>query len=204
MDTGVPNPMNNAGACATDLWMGGGYTGFDLNYQPPGATGGSCSSSATADPSTVSYAAHDTECTPDTPLCTGGGQCMPGLPASYSVCIEQSGDQGCPGNTFTQKHLVGTGASFGCSGGCNCALPTNITCTGTFTLYTNGNCTGSPYPLPVSSAGMCVAPTMSTKDNYNSYHYVPNALPTQSCTPTGSSNPTGLQLTNETTICCAP
>jgi hypothetical protein len=51
---------------------------------------------------------------------------------------------------------------------------------------------------------MCVAPTMNTKDNYLSYHYAPAPLPTQSCTPTGSSSATNLQLTNQTTICCAP
>jgi hypothetical protein len=203
MDTGIPNPMNNAGACATDLWTGGGYSGYELGYRPPAATGGACSSSATADPSSVTYAAQDTECTPTTPLCTAGMPCMPNLPAAYSVCIEQNGDQNCP-TTFTQKHVVGTGVSFNCASGCGCTWPMNLTCTGTFTLYTNNNCTGSPYAFPVSSAGMCVAPMQSIKDNYASYHYAPAPLATQTCTPNGSSAATNLTLTNQTTICCAP
>jgi hypothetical protein len=202
--TGSPNPMNNAGPCATDLWRGGMYPTFDLKYIPPASTGGACSTSATADPSSVSYAAQDTECTPSTPLCTAGMNCMPNLPSGYSVCIERSGDQNCPATTFTQKHLVGTGATFDCGMGCGCTFPTNLTCTGTFKFYTDHKCMNGEYDLPVSSAGECVAPKMGIQNNYNSYHYASDPLARQSCTTTGSSSATNLQLTNQTTICCAP
>jgi len=203
--TGIPNPMNNNGACATDIYMGGGFAGFDLNYQPPASTGGSCSTTATANPSSVSYAAQDTECTPSTPVCVDGMPCTPGsFPSGYSVCIEQNGNQSCPMTTFTQKHVVGTGVSFGCGTGCICQWPMNLTCTGTVKLFTDGSCTMGEYDLPASSAGMCVAPKSGIQDSYRSYHYAPAALPTQSCTSTGSSGATNLTLTNETTICCAP
>lgn len=202
--TGIPNPLNNGGACATDLWTGGGYDTYDLGYQPPAATGGACNTSATADPNSVTYSAQDTYCNPSTPLCMANMPCTPNLGTGYSVCIEQAGNQNCPGTTFTQQHVVGSGSNFGCTTGCGCTWPMNATCTGTVKLYTDGKCMNMEYDVPVSSAGMCYAPMAGIQNNYNSYHYVPDALPPQSCSSTGTSSPTNLTLTNPVTICCAP
>ena len=89
--------------------------------------------------------------------------------------------------------------------GCGCTFPTNLTCTGTFKFYTDNKCMNGEYDLPVSSgAGMCVAPKTGIQNNYMSYHYAPDPLAAQTCSTTGSSSATNLQLTNQTTICCAP
>ncbi len=201
---GVPGTMNNGGSCATDMWNMGGYDTYDLGYQPPGATGGSCSFSATPNPGSVNYAAADTICTPDTPVCTANMPCTPGFGTGYSVCIEQSGTQNCPGTTFTQQHIVGDGSNFMCGNGCGCTFPMNATCTGTVTLWTDNKCMMNPYSVPVSSAGTCYAPMQGIQNNYQSYHYVPDPLPPQTCSTTGSSSPMNLTLTNPVTICCAP
>lgn len=203
--SGQPSTMNNAGPCATDMYTGGMYPTLDLEYIPPAPSGGACTTSATADPASVTYAAQDTYCTPNAPLCTANMPCMPNLGGQYSVCIEQDGNQSCPAMTFTQKHLVGSGSNFGCGTGCGCTLPSGVACTGKMELFTDNKCmTTTPYDVAASSNGMCVAPMGGEANNYQSYHYVPDPLPPQSCTSTGSSSATNLQLTNPQTICCAP
>jgi hypothetical protein len=156
--------------------------------------------SATPDTSTVTYAAHDTTCTPTTALCMPNMPCMPPIPSSYQVCIAQNGIQACPTTTFTQQHVVGTGVTFGCGTGCGCQWPS--TCTGTMQLFTDSSCMNGEYDVQASSAGLCVAHGSGEADSYNSYHYVANQ-PNVSCTPTGSSSPQNLALSNVQTICCA-
>lgn len=205
---GQPSTMNNMGSCATDMYvpqfLGPNYPQIDLEYLPPAPSGGGCGTSATPDQGSVTYSGSDTFCTPNTSPCTAGMPCTPNLPSPFSVCIEQSGDVACPGATFTQKHLVGGAATFGCGSGCTCSVPSSAPCTGTMKLYTDNNCTMSEYDIAASSAGMCVAPGAGEKNVYNSYHYVADQAATVTCSSAGSSSPTNLALTSPTTICCAP
>lgn len=200
---GVPATMNNGGMCATDMYMAGGlapgYNSLDLEFNAPAATGGTCTASATPNTGSITYASEDTVCTPTT-NCTPNMPCMPGIPGSFSVCIEQSGNQGCPGSTFTQKHVVGTGATFTCGNGCGCTA-TPPQCTGTMKLYTDGMCGMGEYDY---AANTCQAPGGNEAAQYKSYHYVPDQAGPATCTTSGSSSATNLQLSNPQTICCAP
>lgn len=207
--TGTPSSMNNMGMCANDMYMavaGFDYDKIDFEFIPPGPTGAACATQANPVAGSVTYSGQDTYCTPNTPACTPNMPCTPNLPGSFSVCIAQAGDQPCPGSTFTQKHVVGGAATFGCGSGCGCTFPPGpTTCTGTMKLYTDGSCTQNEYDITAGSgtAAMCVQHGSGEQSNYQSYHYVANQPAALSCTATGSSAPTNVQLTNPQTICCA-
>jgi hypothetical protein len=195
---GIPGQNNNspAGMCATDMFHGP-YDNLDLRFDPPAATGGTCSSaSSTTGP--LTYAALDSACQPDSNQSAGctGNQCTPTIPSPYLVCVAKNGHQTCPGAPFTQQHDVGSSATVACGGSCGCNLTT--TCTGTMQLFTDGMC--KQGELDVVADGTCKTST-GVSGNYNSYKYV-GGTASATCQSTGTATVQNVTLAGEQTICC--
>jgi hypothetical protein len=175
-----------------------GYSQLDLQFVPPSATGGSCQKSAVQRPQAVT-STPDVACAPNAPPCNGS-DCTPTFPSSLQVCIVQSGKHGCPGQTFTQPHDVGTGVTYACDAG-PCGCTATAKCTGTIKLFTNGGCTQGEVDIPAD--GAC-HPSGASQSNYATYTYAPNPPANVACAGSGTPNVQGVGLANEETICCAP
>ena len=189
-----------AGGCDTDLFTGNPppqYSALDVEYTPPAAVGGQCSSMGTGS-GNVTYTSERRACVPDSEQSAGctGDECTLTLPAPYHVCVFQTGVQTCPGAPFTEQHLVGTGASFTCS---NCACSLTTSCLGTMELFMDGNCMQQQLDTPAD--GQCHDPG-APNGTYNSYVYAPD--PPQVVCTTTTSTAQDVALQNESTLCCAP
>lgn len=204
---GSPAQMKNNTACGTDQYGGSiilGYKSLDLQYTPPGPTGGVCQSSAIPNTSKLTYAAQDTICTPNTEPCNGN-ECTPSF-GSLDVCITASGSMACPASPspFTHQHVVGGPATFSCSdSGCGCQV--TATCTGTVTLYTSMDCTttGGATSTAVPADGQCHSDANASSNTYASYSYTANNPPQQpACGPTGTSAAQNVAQPNVQTVCC--
>lgn len=202
--TGAPAQNGNASpTCNTDMYTGNipglGYTHLDLEYTPTATpTNGTCTKNTVSQPGNITYSSQDRVCKPTSEPCSGV-ECTPSF-GSYSVCIAASGNQTCPGTTFTQQHVVGGPPTFTCdTSACSCTVTAND-CTGTMSLFTDANCKNGKLDVPAD--GKCHA-SKAPVDNYYSYKYTPGPLGS-SCDPAGTSSALNVTLTNEQTICCAP
>jgi hypothetical protein len=174
-----------------------GYQSLDLSYSLPAPTGGTCSPSSLTNTNNLTYAAHDTICTPNTEPCTGN-ECTPSF-GSLDVCITTSGSTSCPGSPFTHQHIVGGPATFTCSGS-SCGCQVTGTCPGSLSLYTSNNCTGTPQSVPVD--GQCLnGSTAFNSNTYGSYEFAAGT-PTSSCDPTGTSTAQNVTQPDLQTVCC--
>jgi hypothetical protein len=195
---GVPPQNNNnpPGGCDTDMYMGS-ENNLDAKLTPPGPTGGMCTSAGRVDKQNVTYAGQARTCAPDNAAAAGcvGNECTPNLVAPYSACIAKAGIQTCP-SPFTTKHLVGTDVNYTC-GPCPCSV--GATCTGTMTLYRNGNCTGGTLVLTVDD----VCRPTNDNQSYSSYKYAGTAS-NVSCSVGAAPAAQNVTLVGEETICCAP
>jgi hypothetical protein len=200
---GSVTPLGNspAGACATDVYKGS-YNTYDIEYVPPPATGGACTSAGTQSGS-VTYAAHDRACAPVSAASAGcvGDACTPSLGGGYLACIMQAGQAACPAGPLGVQHTVGSGTSLTCS---DCGCSATAQCTGTVTLYSDTGCTKNALAVPADSTCYSIK-TLNGGSNYNSavaaYTYTA-ITPTTQCSPTGTSSAT-TTLTGVSTICCA-
>jgi hypothetical protein len=198
---GLPpqNGNNPAGACLTDLYNQAYPKNSDLKLVPPAPQGGSCTSSSMNQPQNVAYASTATTCGADSPASAGcvGGVCAPAIAAPFVACVEQSGDQACPGAPFTTKHLVGSDVSFTC-GACACTV--SATCEGTMNLYPDNKCGGKSITIPVD--GTC-HPLPANGGTYQSYEFQGKTTAIQ-CTPGAAPANPPVMLNGATTICCPP
>jgi hypothetical protein len=190
-----------AGGCDNDLSQGNPpsqYSSLDVEYTPPAATGGQCSSAGTGS-GNVTYASQRRACVPDSEQSAGcvGNQCTLTLAAPYRVCIVRSGAQTCPGAPFTEQHTVGSGTSFSCST-CGCSL--TASCEGTMRLFMDGNCKQPELDIPADA--QCHDPN-APNGTYNSYIYLANPPEGVACTTTPSTAQ-NVALLNEQTLCCTP
>lgn len=205
--TSLTGPLHNApaGGCGGsdggDMYHGS-YSTFDIKYVAPPATGGACATPGAAT-GNVTYSAHDRACTPISPQAAGcaGNVCVPNLAGTYNACIMQAGVVACPSGPLSVQHLVGSGASFGCSD-CGCAV--GATCTGTVTLYRDTRCMDAGLELPADGTCNNIASLASGSTSYNSYVYTGAAPSGVHCTPSGSSSPQSVALAGPETVCCAP
>jgi len=175
-----------------------GYSQLDLVFFPPAATGGNCQKGAIQRPQSVT-STPDVACAPNAPPCNGS-DCTPSFPAPLQVCIVQSGNHGCPSQTFTQPHDVGTGVTYACDAG-PCGCTATAQCTGTIKLFTNGGCNQGEVDIPAD--GAC-HPSGASQRDYATYLYAPNPPSNVACAGSGTPNVQGVGLANEETICCAP
>ena len=196
---GVPaqNANNPAGSCGTDMYTGAVGT-FDVKYVPPPPSGGACAAQGLVEKQNVTYAASERLCNADSLVAAGckGSDCTPTLPAPFKACIAGAGNQSCPA-PYTDAHHIGTDVTYTCSA-CSCAV--TATCTGTMTLYTDTGCTMGAHSL--AADGVCRG---SGKNGpFNSYRYTGNSPSNVTCQAGLVPPPTGLTLTNQLTVCCAP
>jgi hypothetical protein len=199
---GTPASTQNndpPGGCDTDVYTGS-FTGLDLKFNPPPASGGQCSSPGQAS-GMVTYGAQDRACQPDSTQSAGctGDACSPNVPAPYAACLVHGGNVACPaGVPFTVQHTVGSGATVVCTD-CDCAITAD--CSGTVEFFTDTAC--SKGELDIGADGGCQSgvPASITPTMFGSYKYVANAPANVACTPNGTSTGTAT-LTHEQTICC--
>jgi hypothetical protein len=202
--TVTPLGDNPPGACHTDLYQGD-YRLDDIEYVPPGPSGGVCSTPGVKASGSVTYATRGRTCAPaslPTPGCNGN-VCTPTVGGPYAACITAPGAVACPSGPLTSRHVVGTDATFDCSA-CGCTVTGG--CTGTVTLYSDSSCRKAPVPVPADGNCYRFLSLSSTPPapSYNSYTYVGNAPTNVSCSTSGASSAQNVALSNEATICCAP
>jgi hypothetical protein len=201
---GSVTPLSNspAGSCLTDVYQGD-YRTFDIEYVPSPPTGGSCTAPSMAQNGNVTFSAQVRTCAVADAQAAGcnGNVCSPGALGTYQACITAPGNVACPPNFSSERHVVGTGASFTCSS-CACSV-TGGQCSGTVTLYSDMMCNNSPLAVPAN--GSCNRITnLTTKpaSSYNSYIYTGGSPHNVTCMASGSSSPQNVALVNQATVCC--
>jgi hypothetical protein len=195
----MPSPLANdpPGSCGTDIYQGD-YSIYDVMYDAPPPSGGTCSAPGVAHNAAVTYTAHDRTCAPDSPQaanCTGD-ICRPMLPPTYGACIAAPGAQACPQGPLGVQHFVGTSAAFTCAD-CGCAI--TATCSGTITLFTDTGCTKGANAI---SSNVCV-PITAKAATYKAYEYVGGTAQNVACQAAGPGSAQDVTLTGEETLCCA-
>jgi hypothetical protein len=202
--TTVSQPLANAnpGTCNTDNPHGKLF-GSDVEWTPPGPSGGMCTAPApVAHANRVSFAGQGLTCAPTAATgCDEGGVCSPpALAAPFTLCVAAAGNVGrCPAGPFTLDYgVVGSGATFSCSGSCGCSV--EATCTnGTVTYFRDGACTaGSPLVMPAN--GTCNGANGGGA-TFGSYTYSATVSGV-TCQVMGTPATTGMGLADEETICC--
>lgn len=175
----------------------------------PTVTGGSCATQggqATVPP--LSWAILGKACGDSTfgGGCGAGSVCQPKPPLPFvsGICIYKSGDNACPGATYTQKHVFFGGAmdTRGCTP-CQCGAVSGGTCTVEMSVYSD-NTTHTCNTLQTTfNAGGC------GNLNGNPAVYSRKATVTQPPTggtcPASGGQPTGsIAPSDPTTFCCVP
>ena len=184
--------------CGTDGYLGPFDTGNEHKFKAPAATGGACSASANKDPNKLTYAAQGRVCQASTmPVCEGK-VCPPAAAAPFGVCIGAVGDVACPSG-FSNKHLLGSSASFTCGAGCTCGGVT-ATCKGKVNYFATGDCSGAAG-MSVIVDDQCHS-TDAMGASFLSHAYVPFGPSNVSCNKTGSSAASTPALSQPTTVCC--
>jgi len=180
--------------------------GTDIEWIPPGPTGGVCSpGNPVPQPSAVTFGDAGLVCSPVADggaSCSNGGSCSPsvGLPFIPCVVQEAEADGGhvdagtvCPPGPFSVAHQVGDGATVDCSA-CDCTVQT--TCTNqTMTYFRDSMCSYGALPMPAD--GTCFR-AAGGSNTYGSYVFSATA----SATCTGNSTVAAVALANEMTLCC--
>jgi len=152
---------------------------------------GECQTSEVADASTLATTPARL-CLPSS-CATIDSLCTP--PTGQRLCAAAQGDVTCPA-PFTERHVIGAGASVACSPcdpSCN-INPPNCDFTDSLTLYTDTACTtGSQSGSNCTSIGGATT--------FKSYEYKITA--SGGCTTTATSA-TSLAIDGEQTVCCRP
>ncbi len=202
--TTVSQPLANAnpGTCNTDNPHGKLF-GSDVEWTAPGPSGGTCTAPApVAHTNRVSFAGQGMTCTPTAGTgCDDGGVCSPpALAAPFTLCVAAAGNVGrCPGGPFTLDYgVVGSGASFSCSGSCGCSVEASCT-SGTVTYFRDGACTAGPT-LVMPANGTCNGANGGGA-TFGSYVYSATVSGV-TCQVTGTPTTSGMGLAGEETICC--
>lgn len=109
------------------------------------------------------------------------------------LCIFQSGDVECPGETFTERTLVygGVEDTRACSGECSCGAA-DSTCGGSVQFSNSNACDNAMSTVP---AGAC---SMNFGEPFA--QYVPE--PSGTCVPSASSLSGEATAAQPTTLCC--
>jgi hypothetical protein len=198
---GQPSQSNNnpPGTCLTDLYTGGWSLISDVQYVPPSASGGSCTAPSSIQKSGITFAGRGRVCTPSGEAamnCDDAGLCAPQLPAPFSVCVSQSGNQSCPA-PFSIKHYAGTDVTFNCAA---CGCHEVAACAGTMTTFTDGSCQSNAWA--VAADGKCRGTGNPNRSN-GSYIFT-GTVASHQCSIISVPTATNLALVNDQTICCAP
>ena len=195
---------NPAGCNAANL--GKITAGTDVEWTPPGPTGGACTpGNPVPQPSAVTFGGAGLVCSPVADggaTCSGGGSCSPSVGYPFIPCLVEGaeadgghvdGGTVCPPGPFSVAHQVGAGATVDCSP-CDCTV--QATCTDqTMTYFLDGMCSGGP--LPMVANGTCFR-AVGGNNTYGSYIF----SATVNATCTGSSTVAAVGLANEVTLCC--
>jgi hypothetical protein len=149
--------------------------------------GGNCAASVTPNP-----------IVPNALVCADAGTACDGdlcrvtLPPPFQVCIAAPGQQQCPATWgFFAQHLVGTSADVLC-GAPTCKV--TATCSGSLSLYTGDNCTGTAITVPAD--GNC----QTVSGSPESYELL--ATPSNVGCTTGAVPTPMIELVDEQTVCC--
>ncbi len=201
--TANPSPLKNTppGACDTDLFTGD-YSRDDVQYTAPPPTGGMCTSDGVA-----SFASEDRVCMSTgagSTMCTGS-VCAPNVASPYEACIEAPGEVACPSGPMRVQHVVGTRTKVTCP---PCACTVTSTCSGTITLFTDGNCTMGARSIPtgecvaISGNGTGTGNGMPGIASYKGYQYAAGEPKDVACQVGDAGTAQGGALSTLETVCC--
>jgi len=180
---GVTLPANQGGCTQTGQALFLGHAHYEVD--PPAATGGACSLTATLDKGKLSASPAS--------LCQPPSSCAADA-CDGNVCVAQAGDVDCP-DGFAHKTLVGTAATADCSDCGACSLA--ATCTGTMSFYSDTQCMDGETDFPAD--GVCQAASGSTTSYYYSYSYT-GSVASATCADATSTATPGLD--GKKTVCC--
>jgi len=179
--------LGTQGACSPvdDLVL----QGYHYQTNPLAPTGGSCTYQTTIDKTKLGS-------TPAT-VCSPPANC-PGAVCGGDVCLAKDGDVDCPA-PFSTKTLVGTAADAQCSDCSTASCTLSATCTGTFKVFTDTQCTQGEVDF--TADGTCTAVPTSDIGPYDSYSYTGSVASATCGGPAPTSTATAT-LDGPKTICC--
>jgi hypothetical protein len=128
-----------------------------------------------------------------------GRQCVPRAPAGFEdwLCIFSEGDLECPAGDYSEKTLLHSGVDdTRACGPCACDMPPVSSCTGTWELYDNDDCTGNVVTTSPLSGCAVASNVGSIRLSFGS---ATECGVFEDTTATGAIAPTG-----EMTYCCMP
>jgi len=135
--------------------------------------------------------------------CDAGYICVPVPPQPFlhGVCVVSTGMATCPDQYDASTYYTGGTDGRGCTNGCSCGAPTELSCTPSVTLYSGESCDSGTTNLATPACSPLF--NLSPSNGFVSGKITPGTTPGQcapsqaTIPPTGSVQPTGL-----TTVCC--
>ena len=171
----------------------------------PGMAGGSCAVSGGA-PTTpaVVWGVNGKACG-DAPLgggCGAGEVCqpLPAQPFQPGLCIYKAGEQTCPGEPFTQQHVLyeDMDDTRACTE-CTCGSPGGGACTANITVYNDAACSTGAVTF---AAGACANLSLNPAVAGRKAQIV--TMTAGKCTASGGDPIGTVTPTQPTTFCCVP
>jgi hypothetical protein len=167
---------------------------------------GACTTTAQGTtPPAITYAGQGQTCAlnePEGAGCPGSGVCAPSG-AGYAICIEQTGDNPCPGGYGT-KHLVGPSANDtrSCSA-CSCTVSAGCQ-NEQETVFTDSSCAtgGSNVATQLNMDGKCDG-VSGGNQTYTAYTYTASVKNPQCATQGGQATGSVTLAPPVSTVCCA-
>lgn len=207
-------PAGWNGACHSPNYIPGdvdcgGPCNVSVTSPPPTVTGGMCPpTGGQADVPQLSWAIRGKACGDPTigGGCGAGEVCQPKPPLPFlpGLCISKPGDNACPADTFTQKHVFYGGAADtrGCAA-CACGAPTGGTCTIQMEIYSDTMVSTCNTEITQFDAGGCG--DLNGNPNVSGRKATVTQQPTgATCTPSGGQPTGAVTPTDATTFCCIP
>lgn len=137
-------------------------------------------------------------------VCGDDGMCMPtvGEPYDSGLCIWREGDSGCPGGSYTVKHLLFEGVqdTRGCSA-CTCNAPAGAACDGIVQVHRNSGCTNLQATLN-EPGSECVSVRGTENDPPLSVKMTVFGTTGGMCVPGGGRAEGEATPTEPITVCC--
>lgn len=158
---------------------------------PP--TGGSCTADVITSSGKVSFTVARSCAAPQACI---GDVCAGLVPAGFKACVDSPGDVACSVPGFTNRTVVGGGASATCAVG-TCACGSNPTCGGSVEFFGQPNCAVKTTTIPADET--CNPGNYQNGSSVQSVRYQPQ--PDAVCSGSGAPAPDA-KLSGVHTICC--
>jgi hypothetical protein len=137
--------------------------------------------------------------------CGTGLVCSPSSPPGFKVCIYKDGDNPCPSNSYSERHVFYTSYQDNrtCSASCSCSPPVGSVCSAEVSIYVDGACSTTATYVETVDSSMPACHDLTPGAALGSKSASVPVYTAGACRPSGG--PTGaVDPTGAFTVCCIP